>query len=683
MPRDSHFCWLAELLLVRATSPGDVYNPAVPGLKEWLVFRPLVLASVLSIIVAAGLRSIMLASGTPQGSGTATAPAASVPAITRFVPAPLEATSWLEPFRKIQTESARRLAVPHDFKFTDRLAETGITFQHHIVDDAGKTYKAVHYDHGNGLAIADVDGDGLTDLYFVNQVGGSQLWKNQGERRFTDITDAAGVRVPDKIGVSASFADIDNDGDADLYVTTVRGGNQLFENNGKGQFRDITAAAGVGYVGHSSAAVFFDYDRDGLLDLFLVNVGRYTSDAVGGVGYRFFVGLEDAFSGHLFPDRAERSVLYHNDGRNHFTDVSQAMGLMDTSWSGDATPIDVNDDGWLDLYVLNMQGNDEYYENEGGKRFVQKSRQVFPRTSWGAMGVKVFDFNNDGRLDLFVTDMHSDMSQEVAPDMEGMKSQVTWPESFRGDGRSSIWGNSLYFNRGPNQYQEVSDALNAESYWPWGPSIADLNADGWDDAFVTAGMGYPFRYSINSVKLNDRGVGFVDAEFTLGVEPRAGGVSLPWFDLDASGADKAHRDAAGATGRVSIRGAKSSRSAAIFDIDGDGDLDIVTSEFNAAPMVLVSDLAQRGTVHRLEVALVGRASNRAGIGAVVKVTAPGVSATKVMDGKTGYLSQSVAPLYFGLGTAAAVTRVEVLWPSGARQVVERPAIDGRLEIREP
>src|SRR5262245_28430702 len=263
----------------------------------------------------------------------------------------------------------------HDFQFADRLAESGITFVHHIVADAGKTYKAAHYDHGNGLAIADVDGDGLTDIYFVNQVGGNQLWKNLGGGKFQDITAAAGVAVSGKIGVTASFADIDNDGDADLYVTTVRGGNLLFENDGHGRFRDITAASGLGYSGHSSGAVFFDYDRDGRLDLFLVNVGRYTTDTIAGDdGKKYYVAFEDAFSGHLKPERAERSILFHNESGNRFVDVSQKTGLLDTSWSGDASAIDGNDDGWLDLYVLNMEGDDQYYENVGGKRFVKKSR---------------------------------------------------------------------------------------------------------------------------------------------------------------------------------------------------------------------------------------------------------------------------------------------------------------------
>jgi len=606
------------------------------------------------------------------------------PAI-RFVPDNLpQDSASLQKRREAQIAAVAKAAVYHDFQLTDRQVESGISFKHAIVEDAGKAYKAVHYDHGTGLSIADVDGDGLLDIYFVNQVGGSQLWRNVGAGKFQDMTAAAGVGVPDKIGVAASFADIDNDGDADLYLTTVRGGNVLFQNDGKGRFRDISEASGLNYVGHSSGAVFFDYNRDGRLDVFLVNVGRYTTNTIGGDGYRYYVGYPDAFSGHLFPERAERSRLFRNEGGNRFSDVSEDVGLLNTSWSGDASPIDVNEDGWLDLYVLNMQGNDQYYENVGGTRFVRKTPEVFPRTSWGSMGVKVFDVNNDGRLDVFVTDMHSDMSAEVGPEHEHLKSQMQWPESFRGDGSTSIWGNSLFLNEGPGKFREASDAFNAENYWPWGPSVGDLNADGLDDAFITAGMNYPFRYGINSVKLNDRGQRFVDAEFVLGVEPRRAGVSMPWFELDAAGKDKAHRDAAGATGRVSVWGARGTRSSAIFDLEGDGDLDIVTNEFNTVPMVLVSNLSDRKPVRYITVKLTGTASNRDGLGAIVKVSAGGSTYTKVADGSSGYLSHSLQPLYFGLGNADAVQRIEVRWPSGKTQTIPAPIkMNSRIDVREP
>jgi len=597
----------------------------------------------------------------------------------RYVPDELTDTAWLQRLAETQRTAMSGVSAFHDFQFTDRVADSAITFKHGIVDDAGRSYKAAHYDHGNGMAIADVDGDGRLDVYFTSQVGGNQLWRNVGKRpaaggvvRFEDITTSAGVGVPGKVSVSASFADIDNDGDEDLYVTTVRGGNMLFENDGHGRFIDISASSGLNYRGHSSGAVFFDYDRDGKLDLFLVNVGRYTTDAIAGDGYKYYVAFEDAFSGHLKPQRAERSILYHNEGNNRFVDVSERMGLVDLSWSGDASVVDVNDDGWPDLYILNMEGDDQYYENVGGKRFTKKSRAIFPKTSWGSMGIKVFDFNNDGRMDIFITDMHSDMSEMTGPEKDHVKSEMKWPVSFRGTGKTSIWGNSLFMKDGPGKYHEASDALGAESYCPWGPSIGDLNADGYDDAFIAAGMNYPYRYMVNSVKLNDRGQKFVDAEFVLGVEPRAGGIATPFFEIDASGKDRKHRDAVGETGRVTIWGARGSRSAAVFDVDNDGDLDIVTNEFNAKPMVLVSNLTEKKAVHYLMVKLLGTTSNRDALGAIVKVTAGGTTYTKVLDGSTGYLSHGVYPLYFGLGAAESVDSVEVTWPSGKTQKMGGP-----------
>ena len=168
----------------------------------------------------------------------------------------------------------------HDFSFTDRLAASGIDWTHELVDDVLKDFKAVHYDHGNGLAAADVDGDGKTDLLFVNQLGNNGLWRNLGGGRFEDISHQSGVVLFDRVSVAAAFADTDNDGDPDLYVTSVKDGNVLFENDGTGKFKKV-ADSGVGYQGHSSGAVFFDYDRDGLLDLLVTNVGTYTREVRG------------------------------------------------------------------------------------------------------------------------------------------------------------------------------------------------------------------------------------------------------------------------------------------------------------------------------------------------------------------------------------------------------------------
>ncbi|MGA2737121.1 MAG: CRTAC1 family protein [Bryobacteraceae bacterium] len=601
-------------------------------------------------------------------TGGAAAPA------TPEVQYPPENTSALLAARKQQQlKTVDQFKVFYQFQFEDKLGQSGITFVNHIVEDAAREYQAAHYDHGNGIAVADVDGDGLYDIYFASQTGGNELWKNLGGGKFKNITAEAGVGVPGRISVSAAFADIDNDGDPDLFVTTVRGGNLLFENDGHGHFHDITRESGIDGAAHSSGAVFFDYDRDGLLDLLVCNVGRYTSDRKGAQGE--YAALPDAFNGHHFFDRYEFPVLYRNLGHNRFKDVTAEVGLKPVGWSGDATFADLNGDGWPQVYFLNMQGANHFFENHEGK-FTEQTSRYFPKTPWGAMGIKFFDYDNDGRMDLFITDMHSDMWADAAPADEKKKAPKPLGEDMlMGPASSFVFGNALYHNLGGGKFEEVSDRMGVENYWPWGPSIGDFNADGWDDIFIASSMNFPFRYGINSLLLNNRGQKFLDAEFLLGIEPRRGGrTHTPWFDLDCStlpaDAKKYYVDPCkGHTGKITIMAPLGTRSAAVFDLDNDGDLDIVTNDFNSAPQVLVSNLSAKRRIHWLKVKLIGTTSNRDGLGAFVRVTSGGRTLTKYNDGKSGYLSQSSLPLYFGLGDAQKVDRVEVDWPSGHKQSI--------------
>lgn len=607
-------------------------------------------------------------------------------------PDPAATLKYLAGRKQQQLQSAKTNQVLTAFQFVDRAPESGIRFEHHIVDDAGKTYKAAHYDHGNGMAVADIDGDGALDIYFTTQLGRNQLWRNLGAAKFEEITEIAGVALKDQISVSASFADIDNDGLPDLFVTTVRHGNHLFKNLGHGKFSDITKEAGVDYNGHSSGAVFFDFDNDGWLDLFLTNVGVYTTNEQGAGGY--YLAKEDAFSGHLFPERTEYSLLYRNLGKGRFQEVSKSVNLRDGSWSGDATFADLNEDGFPDLYVVNMEGDNHFYQNEAGKSFIDRTAACFPKTPWGAMGLKFFDYNNDGRFDLFVTDMHSDMTRQQTELALGWRSQVEkrkseafcsaqWTEEYLQGSSNNIFGNAFYENRGGGKFVEVSERLNVETYWPWGMSVGDLNADGFEDIFVTAGMGYPFRYAINSVLMNEAGLRFVDAEFLVGVEPRRGGrISREAFVLDCSGPDKTNKLCEGRSGLLPVAGALSSRSSAIFDLDGDGDLDIVTLDLNDRPQILLSNLAETRQVRYLKIKLRGVASNRDGLGATVTVQAEGSTWSRYVDGKSGYLAQSSLPLYFGLGAVEKVDHVAVKWPSGRRQTLPGPKPNSTLEIEE-
>ena len=607
---------------------------------------------------------------------------------------------WIESRQAKQIASKDEIDAPINFKFNDQQQQSGLNFRHHIVDCAGKHYKAAHYDHGSGIAVADIDGDDLLDVYMVSQFGPSGLYRNLGKGKFADITKTAGVAAQESISVTASFADIDNDGDPDLYLTNTLSPNKLFLNKGDGTFEDASKNSGIDYNEHSSAAVFFDYNNDGLLDLFLCVVGEFTTDELAevegtveshpitGPVPKYRVAFKDAFSGHLKPERLRSSRLFQNTGQGKFKDVTEALGLIDKGWSGAAVPVDFNRDGFQDLYVLNMQGPDSFWENQAGKKFINKSRELFPLTPWGAMGAKSFDHNNDGHMDLYITDMHSDMSRIVEPTEEKEKAlwaAEKWGDRYLNDGGKRIFGNAFYKNNGGGAFKEVSDALNMENFWPWGLSVGDLNADGWQDAFVASSMNYPLRYGVNTALINNNGKGFKDAEFILGLEPRKDGLlTTPWFQLDASGADRDHHHARGQAGKLLVVGAKGSRSSAIFDLDNDGDLDIITNEFGDVPQVLMSDLSTGSRpINYIKIKLKGAKSNRDALGARVTVTSGSLTQTQVHDGQSGYLSQSSIPLYFGLGKMEKIDTIEVNWPSGAQTKLSRDLkINGTFEIIE-
>ena len=602
---------------------------------------------------------------------------------------------WVAERTVSQAAAVEASGVRADWRLSDGLPATGIAWSNHASPDSGKDFKPNHYDHGNGVAAADVDGDGLVDLYFTSQVGPNGLFRSTGGGAFEEITDSAGVAVADAVSIAAAFADIDNDGDPDLYVTTVKEGNRLFLNEGGGAFTDISDSSGTGLVAHSSGADFFDYDKDGLVDLYVSAVGVYTgrrkepapidpTNLDDPMEYEYWVGLSDAFAGHVYDDRTEVSRLYRNLGEGRFEDVTEAMGLgEDPSWTGDAVPFDANGDGWTDLYVLDMQGNDEYYENQQGARFERRSREVFPYTPWGAMGGVAFDWDNDGDQDLFVTDMHSDMMEDIAPQHDKAKMRQMWPESTLRTRGISLFGNA-FFQGGDEGFEDVSDATGAEMYWPWGLSTGDLNADGFEDVLISAGMGFFFRYGPNSLLLNQGGERLVDAEFVMGLEPRQDGSYFrPWFVVDCDGADAGNSHCEGRKGVVQFWEAHSSRGTLMLDLEGDGDLDVVLNEWSAPPQVLTSDLAALGGLRHLTVELEGTTSNRDALGAVVRVTAGDLVQTQLNDGQSGYLAQSDLPLYFGLGEAEAADRIEVTWPTGETQVLEGPIEAGAaVEIVE-
>ncbi len=546
--------------------------------------------------------------------------------------------------------------------FQERAREAGIAFRMHFLPkEQGEPFHINLYDHGSGLAVGDYDNDGREDIYFLNQLGPNALYRNVGDGSFVDVTAKAGVAIGNRVSVGATFADYDNDGWADLFVTTTRGGNVLFHNRGDGTFEDVTAAAGLSHVGHSQTAVFFDYDNDGYLDLFLTNTAHWSTDVFDSAA-RYFEGKPDL--GSLLTSAKESNILYHNNGDGTFTDVTDRAGLRGRGWAGDVAVFDYDEDGFLDLFVPSMVGRGQLYRNTGHGTFRDVTAETLGRTPYGAVGCKVFDYDGDGRLDLFVVDMHSDMwmgvdtghvTVDVARRMQHRRFRTpkgpTINEEAPGliqiqramfarqgeDFDALLFGNALYRNLGHGKFTETTVAAGLETLWPWGVATGDFDNDGHEDVFIPSGMGYPYYYWPNQLMMNNGDGTFRDRAADLGVEPPTGGIYLEE--------------------RVAGRQAtRSSRAAVVADFDGDGRLEIVTNNFNDRPYYFANRLPRRNYV---ELRLTGTHSNRDAIGAVVRLWVGKTVMVRQVNPAGGYLSQSSRVVHFGLGDHTKVDRIEI------------------------
>lgn len=564
---------------------------------------------------------------------------------------------------------------PRKLLFEDRAAEAGLRFRmESLPNEQRETFKINLYDHGSGVAVGDFDGDGRDDIYFLNQLGPNALYRNKGDGTFEDVAAKAGVILGDRVCVMATFVDYDNDGHQDLYVTSTRGRNVLFHNNGNGTFTDVTDRAGVGQIGHSQTAVFFDLDGDGFLDLFLTNTARWTTNEFDKASHSFrgkagLGPIEDAIS---FSTK-EENIFYHNNGDGTFRDDTAKLGLKGRGWAGDAVPFDYDGDGRLDLFVTSMFGRCQLYHNRGST-LTDVTLDVLGRTPFGGTGARVLDYNNDGRLDLFVVDMHSDMWMGLDFNFSSRPSAIKFEKKkyphFMGSNADKnpqeriatekmmretldfrpeevVYGNAFYRNEGGGKLTEISDQIGLETFWPWGIADGDFDNDGYTDLFVPAGMGYPFYYWPNSLLMNDGQGAFRDQAVQAGIEPPAHGIVLP---ETISG----------------LNAVRSSRCAATADFDGDGRLDIVVNNFNDTPYYFHNRAARKNYVaFRLR----GTKSNRDAIGAVLRLRSGEQVLTRQLSAAGGYLSQSSKTIHFGLGDRPEVSEVEILWPSGARQVL--------------
>ena len=582
-------------------------------------------------------------------------------------------------------EAPAKMAAPpaptgHAVAFEDIAAAGGVRFRmDYLPGEQGANFKINLYDHGSGVALGDIDGDGDDDIYFLNQMGANALYRNDGDGTFEDITKAAGpLALADRISVSALFNDLDGDGDQDLYVTTTRGGNAYFRNLGGCRFEDATKEAGLEWVGHSQGATAFDADGDGDLDLFLTNTAGWTTGFKP--GGKYYAGVESLV--RVIESPTELNVFWRNRGDGTFEKATEEAGLGGAGWGGDTAVFDHDEDGDLDLFVANMFGGCALYRNDGRGRFEDVTRETLGRTPWGAVGAKVLDCDSDGRLDLFVVDMHSDMWTTFDVDLAKVEPKRKYeafycliPPTAPGASYSSplfdtrfgdrsarvFFGNGLYRSAGGGRFEEVSDRAGVETFWPWGVATGDFDNDGHEDAFLPSGMGYPWAYWGSPLLMNNGDGTFVDRGAPAGINPPPGGPFLK----ERIGGKEATR---------------SSRSAAVADLDGDGRLDLVVNNFNDAPHVYRNRSPGRGFIAFRLRATKGHPD---AVGALVRLHAGGATRVRQVQAAGGYLAQSSKTVHFGLGILPGVDRVVIRWPSGTVQTIDAPETGRVHDVTEP
>jgi enediyne biosynthesis protein E4 len=511
-------------------------------------------------------------------------------------------------------------AAPPGFRFVDVTSPAGLQFQHNSGAFGGKFLPETL---GSGCAFLDYDRDGWQDILLINGMdwpGHRQrrstlrLYHNNGNGTFTDVTARAGLDV-EMYGMGVAVGDYDNDGFPDILVTCV-GQNRLFHNTGKGTFADVTDHSGLGKrQAFSTSALWFDYDRDGLLDLFVCNYVKWSPE------HDVFCSLDGKLKSYCTPEayRGETCWLFRNRGNGTFEDVTASSGIFDsTSKSLGVAMLDDDADGWLDLLVANDTQPNKLYRNQRNGKF--RDAAVEAGLAFSAegraragMGVDVADFRNSGRSGVAITNFDNEMT-------------------------------GLYELSGKT-YEDVAAragvGLASKNSLGFGCVFLDCNLDGWLDLAVANGH-------IDETVRNIRGnVGYAQPP-----------------QLFLNNGKGSFRDVAAEIGG-GFDEPRVGRGLAFGDFDRDGDLDLLLTTNNGPAYLYRND--QLAGNRSIRFRLVGTKSNRDAIGAIVRISCDGLNQSRMVKSGSSYLSQSELPLTFGLEKHDRVDRVSITWPSGTTE----------------
>lgn len=561
---------------------------------------------------------------------------------------------------------------------------TGIDFVNRSLER--KDFNIFNYRNfynGGGVAIGDINNDGLSDIFVTSNFEDNKLYLNKGKMTFEDITVKAGIVGKKFWSTGVTFADVNGDGLMDIYVCNSgsrdQRGNQLYINqgikNGIPSYKEQAKEAGLEDGGFSTHAAFFDYDRDGDLDMYLLNNSFTPIDKLGYMNLR---NERDNLGG---------DKLFRNDSPTStsikFTDVSAEAGIFGSliGFGLGITIGDVNNDNWPDIYISNdFYERDYLYINQKNGTFKEDLENQMPHTSLSSMGADIADINNDENLDIFVTDMlpGDDRRLKTTSIFEGYNlvdlklKQGFWHQYMR---------NNLQLNNGDGTFSEVGQLAGVYATdWSWGALIFDMDNDGLKDIFVANGIAkdltdqdfVEFLGDRNTMQQMLSGKKFDAKEFI----DKISSVPIPNYAFKNTGDLKFDNQ----TKSWGLEGPGFSNGSAYGDLDNDGDLDLVVNNINAPLSVFKNKTNEKTKNHFLTVKLKGTAKNLNGIGAKITVHQQGTSKLLQQMPNRGFQSSCDHQMVFGLGEKANIDSLKIIWPDDKMQVLKNLKADQMLTL---
>ncbi len=549
--------------------------------------------------------------------------------------------------------------------------QTGLDFENTLTENDSLNYFTYSYLYmGGGISAGDINNDGLIDLFFTGNMVSNRLYLNKGNLKFEDISEKAGVLGDSRWYTGTTMADVNNDGFLDIYCSV--GGkfgpkeNQLFINNGDNTFTEKAADYGIADISNSVQSTFFDYDKDGDLDMYLANYPPTAFNAPNSF-YRFKV---------KFPKEIEMDKLYRNDG-DTFTNVAEEAGVRNFGLSLSATVGDVNSDGWPDLYVSNDFSSPDYlFINNQDGTFTEQVKNTTKNTSFYGMGVDIADFNNDSYLDILQVDMTAQDNRRSKANMASMNPVLFWSTVNSGF-HYQYMQNSLQLNNGvrPDSLPDFSNVSRlagiSSTDWSWGPLFADLDNDGWKDIFISNGT----RREINNrdyfSKLENR-TGPIDSTLQRSL-------AIPSERVD-NFAFKNNRDLTftpmNEDWGISFKGF--SNGSVYVDLDNDGDLEILTNNIDD-PVSLFENTSSQKNNH-ITLRFTGPKNNPFGIGVKVEVTTNNNSQFQELTLSRGFQSSVAPQLHFGVGKDTVIENLKISWPDGKEQLLSQVSVNQLKQI---